>query len=194
MKNKSDKPVKAVECTIVSEDNSNRILDCDFFHRDRLIVAKELAGKLIVRKLPSGETVKVRIAETEAYGGEEDKACHASKGRTPRTEILYGRAGIIYVYLCYGMHWLMNIITGEEGHPEGVLLRAGEGKLNGPAKLTKAIGVDKSFNGQSICGNEEIRIEDDGKSFEITAAPRVGIDYAGEEWKNKPWRFIIKEK
>lgn len=166
-------------------------LGYEFFHRDRLVVARELAGKVIVRKLPDGETVRVRITETEAYGGEEDRACHASKGRTPRTELLYGKAGIIYVYLCYGMHWLMNIITGEEGHPEGVLLRAGEG-YGGPAKLTKAIGVDKRFNGQPVFGNEEIWIEDDGERFEIAAAPRVGIDYAGEEWKSKPWRFMVK--
>ena len=97
------------------------------------------------------------------------------------------------MYLCYGIHWLMNIITGDEGAPQGVLLRAGE-NLNGPAKLTKAIGVDKYFNGLSIIDNEEIWIEDDGEVFEITTAPRVGIDYAGEEWKNKPWRFIASEK
>lgn len=167
-------------------------LGYDFFHRDRLIVARELVGKVIVRKLADGSTVRVRITETEAYGGEEDKACHAHKGRTPRTELLYGKAGIIYVYLCYGMHWLMNIITGEEGHPEGVLLRAGE-NYTGPAKLTKAIGVDKRFNGAPVFGNEEIWAEDDGKRFDIVTAPRVGIDYAGEEWKNKPWRFIIGE-
>lgn len=172
----------------------NRKLDYDFFHRDRLIVAEELAGKLIVRKMPDGEIIKLRIAETEAYGWEEDKACHASKGRTPRTELLYGKAGIIYVYLCYGMHWLMNIITGEEGHPEGVLLRAGEGKYNGPAKLTKALAIDKKFNGVTICGNDEVWIEDDGKKFTLRTAPRVGIDYAGDEWKNKLWRFIINEK
>ena len=128
-------------------------LDYDFFHRDRLVVAKELVGKIIARKTADGEIIRVRIAETEAYGREKDKACHASKGRTPRTELLYGRAGVIYVYLCYGIHWLMNIITGEEGCPEGVLLRAGEGKLSGPAKLTKAIGVDKHFNGFSIYDN-----------------------------------------
>lgn len=171
----------------------NKRLEYDFFHRDKLIVARELAGKIVARRLPSGEIIRVRITETEAYGGEEDKACHASKGRTPRTELLYGRAGIIYVYLCYGIHWLMNIITGDEGAPQGVLLRAGE-NLNGPAKLTKAIGVDKHFNGLSIIDNEEIWIEDDGEVFEITTAPRVGIDYAGEEWKNKPWRFIASEK
>lgn len=162
----------------------------DFFHRDSLIVARELAGKIVVRKFENGEVRKIRITETEAYCGEEDKGCHASKGRTPRTELLYGRSGMIYVYLCYGMHWLMNVITGEEGHPEGVLLRAGE-NFNGPARLTKALGVDKRFNGLSICNNNELWIEDDGKKFDISTASRVGIDYAGEEWKNKPWRFII---
>lgn len=176
----------------MSADNK-KALGYDFFHRDRLIVARELVGKLIVRRRSDGETIRVRITEAEAYGREKDRACHAYKGRTPRTELLYGKAGIIYVYLCYGMHWLMNIITGEEGRPEGVLLRAGE-EYDGPAKLTKAIGVDKSFNGQPIFGNEEIWIEDDGKRFEITAAPRVGIDYAGEEWKNKPWRFIAGKR
>lgn len=163
----------------------------DFFHRDALIVARELSGKIVVRKFENGEVRKIRITETEAYCGEEDKGCHASKGRTPRTELLYGRSGIIYVYLCYGMHWLMNVITGEDGHPEGVLLRAGE-NFNGPARLTKALGVDKRFNGLSICDNDEIWIEDDSKKFDIFTAPRVGIDYAGEEWKNKPWRFIIR--
>lgn len=169
-----------------------KVLGYEFFNRDKLVVAKELAGKIVARKKPDGEIVRVRIAETEAYGGEEDKACHASKGKTPRTRLLYGKAGIIYVYLCYGMHWLMNIITGEEGDPQGVLLRAGEGKLNGPAKLTRAVGIDGSFNGATICGNPNIWIEDDGKEFKLETAPRVGIDYAGEEWKNKPWRFIIE--
>lgn len=171
----------------------NKRLDYEFFHRDKLTVARELAGKLIVRRHSDGTVIKVRITETEAYGGEEDKACHASKGRTPRTELLYQKAGTIYVYLCYGMHWLMNIISGEEGTPQGVLLRAGE-NLSGPAKLTKAISVDKHFNGMSICDNDEIWIEDDGKRFDIVTDVRVGIDYAGEEWKNKPWRFIIDRK
>lgn len=168
----------------------NKRLDYDFFHRDALIVARELAGKLIVRTLPDGETVRIRITETEAYRGEEDKACHASKGRTPRTELLYGDAGILYIYLCYGMHWLMNVVTGSEGEPQGVLFRAGE-NYGGPAKLTKALGVNKNLNGRSLVDNDEIHIEDDGISFKIRTAPRVGIDYAGEKWKNKPWRFIV---
>ena len=168
-------------------------LNADFFHRDALVVAEELAGKVLARKLPDGTVKRIRITETEAYRGEEDKGCHASKGRTPRTELLYGKSGIIYVYLCYGMHWLMNVITGDEGEPQGVLFSAGEG-AEGPARLTKALGVDKRFNGLSFIDNEEIWIEDDGRKFAIRTAPRVGIDYAGDEWKNKPWRFIIGEE
>ena len=167
-------------------------LDEEFFHRDCIDVAPDLVGKLIVRKIDN-DIIKIRITETEAYRGEEDKGCHASRGRTPRTELLYRESGIIYVYLCYGMHWLMNVITGEKDMPQGVLFRAGE-KFNGPAKLTKRLSINGEFNGKSIIENEEIWIEDDGYISEIITAPRVGIDYAGDEWKNKPWRFIDKNK
>lgn len=88
-----------------------------FYHRDCLVVAPELVGKLLVRQLPDGTLLWERIAETEAYRGQEDLACHASKGRTPRTELLYRESGVIYVYLCYGIHWLMNVITGEKEQP-----------------------------------------------------------------------------
>ena len=164
----------------------------DFFNRDCLEVAPDLVGKVIVRKQENGEEIRVRITETEAYRGTEDKACHASKGRTPRTDILYRESGLIYVYLCYGIHWLMNVITGEPEQPQGVLFRAGENYC-GPARLTKRLGVDKSFNGRSFTEDDEIWIEDDGKKFPICTARRVGIDYAGEEWASKPWRFILDE-
>ncbi|NLT10784.1 MAG: DNA-3-methyladenine glycosylase [Ruminococcus sp.] len=164
----------------------------DFFHRDALEVAPDLVGKVLVRQQEDGTVIRERIAETEAYRGEEDKGCHASKGRTKRTELLYGESGVIYVYLCYGMHWLMNVITGEDGQPQGVLLRAGT-VHDGPAKLTKYLGVDGSFNGERICGDPRIWIEDDGFRPEIKTAPRVGIDYAGDYWRDIPWRFIAKE-
>ncbi len=171
----------------------NRKLNEEFFHRDCLAVAPELVGKVLVRRLDDGRVIRERIAETEAYRGEEDLACHASKGRTPRTELLYGRSGMIYVYLCYGMHWLMNVITGEEGFPQGVLLRAGT-EHGGPAKMTKYLQIDGSFNGQRIVGNDRIWIEDDGFSTDIHTAARVGVDYAGEYWKNIEWRFIMGGK
>ena len=135
-------------------------LGAEFFRRDVLEVAPDLVGKVLVRRLDDGTELRERIAETEAYRGEEDKGCHAAKGRTPRTELLYGKSGVIYVYLCYGMHWLMNVITGESGQPQGVLFRAGE-IHDGPAKLTKFMQVDGSFNGADIWNSEKIWIEDE---------------------------------
>ena len=157
----------------------NKRLDAEFFHRDVLEAAPDLVGKILVHKLPDGTELRERIAETEAYRGEEDKGCHAAKGRTKRTELLYGESGVIYVYLCYGMHWLMNVITGENDQPQGLLIRAGK-KYNGPAKLTKNMKVDGSFNGVSLRDNEEIWFEDDGYRPKIRTAPRVDIE----------WRFI----
>ncbi len=171
----------------------NEKLSENFFRRDCLDVAPELVGKILVHRLSDGTVLKERIAETEVYRGEEDKACHASKGKTERTKILYGESGIIYIYLCYGIHWLMNIVTGEKDNPQCVLLRAGE-IHNGPAKFTKYMQTDGSFNNRKIYGNSDIWIEDDGFRPEIKTAVRVGIDYAGDYWKNKKWRFIADGK
>ena len=159
--------------------------------------ATELAPKLLGKLLcvsRDGNTLKLRITETEAYFGEEDTACHAHKGRTQRTEVLYSKGGKVYVYLCYGIHSLMNIISGSADHPEGVLIRSVEG-FNGPGKLTKHMGIDRTFNGLNAIDSDVIWIEDDGfEVCEIFTSPRIGIDYATEEYKNKPWRFYIKLK
>ena len=162
----------------------------DVFARDCLEVAPELVGKLIVRKLPDGGELRLRITETEAYRGEEDTACHAHRGRTPRTELLYGRSGVFYVYLCYGIHWLMNVITGEEGFPQGVLIRACEG-FEGPGKLTKRLGVGGGFNRRSAVSDNELWFEDDGTKAKITTDRRVGIAYADEADREKLWRFKL---
>lgn len=161
-----------------------------FFHRDCLVVAPELVGKVLVRRLPDGTLLRERIAETEAYRGTEDLGCHAAKGRTPRNELLWRESGTIYVYLCYGIHHLMNVITGEAEQPQGVLFRAGV-THDGPGKLTKYLQVDKSFNGGSFLTNTAIWLEDDGFVCRTRTAPRVGIDYAGDEWKQMPWRWIL---
>ncbi|MCH5350145.1 MAG: DNA-3-methyladenine glycosylase [Oscillospiraceae bacterium] len=171
----------------------NKILGEKFFHRDVLDVAPDLVGKLIVGTLGDGKEVTLRITETEAYRGEEDTACHASKGRTERTEVLYGKAGTIYVYLCYGVHWLMNVVTGETDQPQAVLFRACMDH-DGPGKLTKELGIDKSFNRESFCGNPRIRIEDDGYRPEIEKLPRVGIAYATPEYRDILWRFADKNR
>ena len=171
----------------------NKRIDPEFFHRDVLEAAPDLVGKILVHRLPDGTELRERIAETEAYRGEEDKGCHAAKGRTKRTELLYGESGVIYVYLCYGMHWLMNVITGEKDQPQGLLLRAGK-RFDGPAKKKKNMKIDGSFNGIDLRSCEEIWFEDDGCRPEIKTAPRVGIDYAGDYWKNIEWRFIADRK
>lgn len=158
----------------------------EFFHRPCLEVARDLVGKVIV----CGDK-RLRITETEAYCGEKDTACHAHKGRTKRTEIMYRKAGTMYVYLCYGMHWLLNIVTGEENEPEAVLIRACA-EAPGPGKLTKALGIDGSFNGESICGNPAIHLEDDGLVCPITTDKRVGIGYATQEDQDRLWRFIME--
>lgn len=168
-------------------------LEIDFFSRDCLDVAPDLVGKILVRDTKNGEQVRIRITETEAYRGMEDKACHASKGKTPRAKILWRESGVIYVYLCYGVHWLLNVVTGEIDQPQAVLFRAGDG-ANGPGILTKKLEVDKSFNGEMITEMSEFWLEDDGYRPKIRTDKRVGINYAGEEWINKPWRFIADEK
>ena len=167
-------------------------LDDAFFHRDCLEVAPELVGKLLVHRMPDGSLRRVRITETEAYRGEEDRGCHASRGRTRRTELLYGESGIIYIYLCYGMHWLMNVVTGERDQPQGVLFRAAEA-YEGPGKLTKYLQLGGSCNGKPLCPDTGVWVEDDGLVPELDTKPRVGIDYAGPEWAAKPWRFVMRK-
>ncbi|MCR4647402.1 MAG: DNA-3-methyladenine glycosylase [Oscillospiraceae bacterium] len=168
----------------------NRRLDAAFFRRDCLKVAPDLVGKILVHRLPDGTELRERIAETEAYRGTEDEACHASKGRTPRNSVLWRESGVVYVYLCYGMHHLLNVITGEPEQPQGVLLRAGE-VHDGPGKLTKYLRITKAQNEGSFADEGELWFEDDGLRPQLRTAPRVGIDYAGEPWKSKPWRFIM---
>ena len=162
-------------------------LPYDFYHRDCPIVARDLVGKLLVYR---GN--HLRISETECYCGENDTAYHASRGRTKRTEVMYMEAGTVYVYLCYGMHWMLNIVTGEKDHPEAVLIRACM-EAPGPGKLTKTLGITGSENRSSVVTSEELWIADDGFACEIETDKRVGIGYASEEDQNRLWRFKIKK-
>ena len=161
-------------------------LTYEFYHRPCLDVARDLVGKVLVH---NGQ--KLRISETEADWGENDTACHAHKGRTKRTEVLYADAGTIYVYLCYGVHWLMNIITGDEEDPQGVLIRACV-DAEGPGKLTKKLGITGTLNRKSAVTSDELWIEDDGFRCEILPDKRVGIGYASQEDQDKLWRFKLK--
>jgi DNA-3-methyladenine glycosylase len=162
-------------------------LDLLFFQRDVLEVAPDLPGKnLIIQK--NNQIFSYTITEVEAYRGEEDKACHASKGRTKRTEIMYHNGGHIYVYLIYGMYWMLNIVTGPANVPQAILIRGIQG-FNGPGKLTKHLGIDGSFYGENICDSRRIRIADTGIQVTIEESPRIGINYAGDPWVKKLWRY-----
>jgi DNA-3-methyladenine glycosylase len=183
-------------------------LPLSFYQQPTLEIARKLLGKILVRRL-NGKNLAGKIVETEAYVGPEDLACHASKGRTPRTAIMFENGGRAYIYMIYGVYFCLNAVTEPEGHPAAVLIRAIEPiehvaamrKLrgnprreqdiaSGPGKLCMAMGIDKRLNGASLAG-ETLWIEDRKLTVdEIAASPRVGVDYAGE-YKDKPWRFYI---
>ena len=129
------------------------------------------------------------ITETEAYRGGEDRACHASKGMTPRTEVMFGDGGYVYMYLIYGMYWMLNVVASERGIPQAVLVRGIRG-TGGPGRLTRKLGLDATFKGEDLVSSERIWIEDGQAKPDYSVTPRVGIDYAGEPWVSKPWRFL----
>lgn len=166
-----------------------------FFNRRTVIVARELLGKYLCRCV-NGKIIRVRIIETEAYCGIKDKACHASRGLTPRTKIMFGLAGYSYVYMIYGMYYCLNFVTEAKGNPSAVLIRKTD-EHKGPGILCRELKIGKNLNGIDICNSKELWIESNIKmvknninSPEIKKGKRIGIDYAGE-WKNKLWRFWI---
>ena len=192
--------------------SSKGLLPRSFFSRDTCTVAQALLGCRLVRIL-DGVRLSGIIVETEAYVGEEDLACHARAGRTPRTNVMYGAAGFSYVYFTYGMHWLLNIITEGEGFPAAVLIRALEPKegvevmrdkrginaLNllcaGPARLTQAMGIGRAENALDLCSKaSNIWIEGGTSNHKvrILRGPRVGLSQTPEPWRSKPWRYLVK--
>ena len=179
-----------------------------FYEQKTIDVAKQLLGKYLVRKHPEGKTIG-RIVETEAYIGPQDLACHASRGRTARTEVMFGPAGRAYVYFIYGFYNMLNLVTEATNYPAAVLIRAVEpmdgielmktrrqnGSLrnlaSGPGKLCQAFAVDRTLNGADLSGNV-LYVEDRSEpAANIRATPRIGVDYAGK-WKSKTYRFLIR--
>lgn len=169
-----------------------KISERSFFTRDVLEVAPELLSKVLVIRSENGLIRRFLISETEAYRGSDDKACHASKGRTPRTEIMYHEGGRLYVYFVYGMYWMLNIVTGKENDPQAVLIRGLE-KCPGPGRVTKLLGIDRTFYGEDLITSDRIWIEDSDITPVYKTGPRVGINYAGEPWKSNPWRFYTPQ-
>ncbi|MCX7953878.1 MAG: DNA-3-methyladenine glycosylase [Bacteroidales bacterium] len=168
--------------------NNPKILSCDFFLDDVLNICPKLLGKYLVRKIDDKKIIKLIITEIEAYRGEEDLACHASKGRTSRTEVMYQEGGHLYVYLIYGMYYMLNIVTGKKDQPQAILIR-GTKEVSGPGRLTKFLKIDKKFNGKKLGVETGLWIEDSNIQLQYITTPRIGIDYA-KEWKYKPWRYV----
>lgn len=182
-----------------------RILTRAYFERPTLRVARSLIGKYLVREGEAGLCAG-RIVEVEAYVGPEDRACHASRGRTPRTDVMFGPAGIAYVYLVYGMHHCFNVVTEADGYPAAVLIRAVHARIvrtsdgpasgevvNGPGRVCRFFGIDRALNRLDLTLGRVLWLEDRGErvpASAIAAAPRIGVDYAGP-WAAKPWRFTL---
>lgn len=188
-----------------------KILDRKFYHRDTLRVARTLLGKKLVRQI-NGVKLSGMIAETEAYCGREDSACHAHRGKTQRNAAMFGEPGHAYVYFTYGMHYMLNLVTEEEENPCAVLIRAivpltgiaamevrrkkkGVELTNGPAKLCQAMSINKSLNGWDLTLGRELWVEDYRKisDSKIITTPRIGIDYAKTKDREALWRFVVKQ-
>lgn len=163
-----------------------------YFRRDVLDVAPSLLGKYLVRCYDNGSVLRYEITETEAYRGGDDLACHASKGKTDRTAIMFEPGGVLYMYLIYGMYWMLNIVTAGKDEPQAVLIR-GVRDVNGPGRVSRALSLNKSFYGESLDESKRIWIEDADRERKIISTSRIGIDYAGEYWKNKPWRWVLSD-
>lgn len=160
----------------------------DMYKLTSVELSPKLLGKVLCRRLGT-EILKCRITETEAYYSQLDTACHAHKGKTNRTKVMYEEGGLAYVYLCYGIHWMLNVVTGEKEIPQAVLIRGVEG-YNGPGKLTKFLSIDGSLNGENLIFSDKLWIEDDNFMCSFKATKRIGIDYATDEYRNKLWRFV----
>jgi DNA-3-methyladenine glycosylase len=184
-----------------------------FYLRPTLTVARDLLGRVLARRTPEGVLLRGRIVEAEAYVGEEDKACHARAGRTPRTDVMYGPPGHAYVYLTYGMHHMLNVVTEAEGRPAVVLLRAVEPLegldwmararrngaaphqlASGPGKLCQAYGLDLGHNRTDLLGRD-LWIEEGRRipKAQIATSARIGCETAKEPWDLMPWRFYVAD-
>ena len=180
----------------------------EFYNRPTLTVARELIGARLVRMLDGIKLVGL-ITEAEAYIGEEDLACHAKAGRTPRTQVMYGPPGYAYVYFTYGNHWMLNAVTDQDGFPAAVLIRAiqpiegvqvmsvrrNSRDTFGPGKLCQAMGITKSENGCDLTEADSDLWIEAGISVpkkNVTIGPRVGLNTVPEPWLSKPWRFLVK--
>ncbi len=176
----------------------SQIINKKFYQRNTLKVAQELLGCFLVRRY-RGKTIWAMITEMEAYHGEDDLACHASRGKTPRTEVMYGAPGQAYVYMIYGMYYMLNIVTEKKDFPAAVLIRAVKidaidcKKTNGPGKLCKFLKIDKKLNKWDLTRGEKLWLEARNSKMKlpkIRKSKRIGIDYA-KHCREYLWRFSV---
>ena len=197
----------ALAASLAGRAQASSILRRQFYARPTLTVARDLIGARLVR-ISNGRRLAGLITETEAYIGEQDLGCHATAGRTKRTEVMYGPPGHAYVYFTYGNHWMLNVVTEREGFPAAVLIRAiqpVDGVLTiarrrnhrdtyGPGKLTQGLGISNVENGVDLTDpNSKLRIEFGWRvaDLAVTRGPRVGLNTVPEPWKSRPWRFLV---
>jgi DNA-3-methyladenine glycosylase len=170
-----------------------KILKPDFFNRDSFLVAKELLGKFLVRKIGK-KIIESKITEIEVYDGLKDKGSHASCGKTKRNFVMFGPAGYFYIYLNYGMHWMLNIVTQKKDYPAAILIRGVEA-TNGPGRVSRFFKINKFLNNKLASPKTGLWFEDRGIKInqnQIQHGPRIGIDYAGPYWAKRHFRFWIK--
>jgi DNA-3-methyladenine glycosylase len=169
-----------------------KILGKAFWKRKTLSIARDLIGCFLVREI-DGNTIRLKVTETEAYVGPHDLACHSAKGKTERTKVMFEEGGVIYVYFVYGMHYMLNIVTEKRGHPAGVLIRAVE-NIYGPGNVTKVLKIDKKLYGKKAIPENGLWFEprEKGKKIVIQKSPRIGVNYAGPIWSKKHYRFTLK--
>lgn len=174
---------------------SGKVLRRSYYSRPTIEVARDLIGKYLVRQAGT-RTLSGRIVEVEAYVGPHDLACHASRGRTARTDVMFGPAGVAYVYLIYGMYHCLNVVTEREGFPAAVLIRAVEDTtssslIDGPGRVCRFFDIDRRLNRLDLTQRDRMWLEDRNEAVEdVLASPRIGVDYAGE-WAAKPFRFRV---
>jgi DNA-3-methyladenine glycosylase len=164
-----------------------------FRTKNTVALARRLLGQVLVRTFPDGRQERHVITEVEAYHGERDRASHASRGRTRRNAPMFAPGGVWYVYLCYGVHEMLNLVTGPRDFPAAILIRGVAG-LAGPGRLTKALGIDRRLDGAPAAPVSGLHLEAAGARVPrrlVHAAPRIGVDYAGPVWARKPWRFFF---
>jgi DNA-3-methyladenine glycosylase len=174
------------------------IVEAKLLHSKKTVaLARWLLGKHLVRRFSDGRLDARMIVETEAYHGEEDQACHARAGRTARTDVLYGPGGVWYVYLCYGIHEMLNLVVGPENWPAAILIRGVEGAV-GPGRVTKTLAIDRKLNRAPATSEAHgLWLEDRGVRIPrrlVSVTPRIGVDYAGPIWSAKQWRFTFDPK